>query len=83
MRYFDLKQRKKLSNKKVDAFLTDFHKICRKHKMILSAKERKVCINRYNKLNVKKLFDSIVTNFSSEEDEKQLKNKNTELNKKK
>lgn len=59
MRYYNLKKRKNLSNKKIDSFLIELNFLCKKHKMVLNCENNYLVVKNYNKKTVEKMLSKI------------------------
>lgn len=59
MKYYNLKKKQNLSNKKIDSFLIELHFLCKKHKMALNCENNYLVVRNYNKKTAEKMLSKI------------------------
>jgi hypothetical protein len=72
MKYYNVKKKQKLPNKKIDEFLTQLHFLCKKYKLTISNPKGSMSVKNYNKQNAKQMLgnvnDEIVVEKEDEEE---------------
>ncbi len=71
MKYYNVKKKQKLPNKKIDEFLTQLHFLCKKHKLTILNPKGSISVKPYNKNNAKQMLGNVndETVIEKEDDE--------------
>lgn len=59
MKYYNLKKKVSLPNKKIDAFLIELHFLCKKHKMTINCENNHMVVKTYNKKTAEKMLTKV------------------------
>jgi hypothetical protein len=59
MKYYNVKKKQKLPNKKIDEFLTQLHFLCKKYKLTISNPKGSMSVKPYNKINAKHMLGNV------------------------
>lgn len=59
MKYYNIKKKQKLPNKKIDEFLTQLHFLCKKHKLTFLNPKGSMVVRRYDKNNAKTMLRDV------------------------
>lgn len=80
MKYYNIKKKQKLPNKKIDEFLTQLHFLCKKHKLTFINPKGSMVVRPYDKNNARNMLkdvcdDTIKEKNDDEEDSENQINK--------
>jgi hypothetical protein len=59
MKYYNLKKKVSLPNKKIDAFLIEMNFLCKRHKMAINCENNYMVIKTYNKKSAEKMLSKV------------------------
>lgn len=59
MKYYNIKKKQKLPNKKIDEFLTALHFLCKKHKLTFLNPKGNMVVRQYDKNNAKAMLRDV------------------------
>lgn len=59
MKYYNLKKKVSLPNKKIDSFLIELQFLCKRHKMALNCENNHLVIRTYNKKTAEKMLSKV------------------------
>lgn len=69
MKYYNLKKKQKLPNKKIDEFLTELHFLCKKHKLTFLNPKGSMVVRPYDKNNAKNMLNDVCDDTVKEKDD--------------
>jgi hypothetical protein len=75
MKYYNLKKKQKLPNKKIDEFLTQLHFLCKKYKLTFLNPKGSMVVRQYDKNNAKTMLRDVCDDTIPEKkDEEEIEN---------
>ncbi len=78
MKYYNLKENKKLPNKKLDSFLADLQNLCKKHKKMIINSDKKVpVVEIFEKKSFGKYIMSVYDDTTEKKVEKEESDENS------
>lgn len=76
MKYFNPQKKQSLPNKQIDAFLSELHFLCRKHKMCIGTSNPKfpLYVSTYSKKNVQNMLGTVFNTLNTKKEEEESEN---------
>lgn len=72
MKYYNIKKKQKLPNKKIDDFLTELHFLCKKHKLTILNPNGGMAVRSYDKNNAKTMLQNVFDDTTVEKKKPEL-----------
>jgi hypothetical protein len=76
MKYFNRTKKQMLPNKNIDKLMIELHRICKKHKMVLTSSTKSpLLVSAYSKKSARLMLNNIQNGLEKKEDEEDDKDK--------
>lgn len=76
MKYYKPDKKQSLPNGEIDKFLSQFHVLCKKHKMVLTSTDKKypLVVREYSKANVQHMLGNVQNGIQQTKKEDESRN---------